>query len=59
MNVQVYNILGKHVTTLVNEIKPAGFHKYRWNADMQASGVYFITMHAGSFTHKQKILLVK
>ena len=57
--IQVYDLLGKNVATLVNDNKTAGFHKYIWNADTQASGVYFIVMNAGKFTQKQKILLVK
>ena len=59
VNIEVYDLLGKNVTTLVNDIKSAGFHKYSWNAEAQASGVYFIVMNAGKFTQKQKILLVK
>ncbi len=33
VNIKVYDLLGKNVATLVNDVKTAGFHKYIWNAD--------------------------
>ena len=53
VNIKVYDILGKEVVELINTIQPVGYHKYVWNADKQASGVYFISMKEGSF-HKNQ-----
>ncbi len=65
VDLRVYDILGKPVTTLVNgEKQSAGHYAVKWNGtnttgNSMPSGVYFIRMQAEgkSFTHK--VLLVK
>jgi len=37
----------------------AGYHTAIWNADAQASGVYFVKMIAGEYIDTQKLMLVK
>jgi len=37
----VYDILGNKVATLVNEFKPAGSYEVEFNASTLSSGVYF------------------
>ena len=37
----------------------AGYHSITWNADSDASGVYFVKMVAGEFVNTQKLMLVK
>jgi len=37
----------------------AGYHSVVWNADAQASGVYFVKMVAGEFVNTQKLMLIK
>ena len=39
---RIYNALGQEVTTLVNDTRPVGHYQVIWNAEGQASGVYFI-----------------
>jgi len=60
-NVQiiVYDLLGKQVETLINELHKPGYHSVNWNADNLPSGVYLIRMNSGDFTQTQKVLLVK
>ena len=60
----VYDIAGREVTRLVNEVKPAGRYEVRFDASRArnggvASGVYFYTVRAGSFTQTRKMVLVK
>ncbi|MDP2209087.1 MAG: FlgD immunoglobulin-like domain containing protein [Bacteroidota bacterium] len=60
----VYNILGQKVRTLVNEIRPAGYHTVEWNGKNEQgnnvpSGVYFIRMVSGSFSKVNKMLMLK
>ncbi|MEW6411125.1 MAG: FlgD immunoglobulin-like domain containing protein [Candidatus Zixiibacteriota bacterium] len=60
----VYNILGQKVTTLVDELKPAGNHSVEWNGTNQsgqpaASGIYFYKMEAGDYVGSKKMLLLK
>ena len=56
---KVYDILGREVAKLVNEEKEAGNYSVEFNANILASGVYFIRMEAGSFVETKKLLLLK
>jgi hypothetical protein len=55
----VYDILGKEVATLVDNIQKAGFYEIPFSAEQFASGVYFYRLTAGSFTSVQKMMIVK
>ena len=57
--IKVYNVLGKEVATLVNEVKPAGNHEVSFNASNLSSGVYYYTISAGKFTSTKKMILMK
>ncbi len=56
---EVYNILGQKVKTLLNDELKAGMHIQRWDARGYASGVYFYRLQSGSFTQIKKMMLVK
>jgi hypothetical protein len=55
----VYDILGREITTLVDEILPAGRHVVPWNAVGVSSGVYFYRLTAGSHTDTKKLVVLK
>lgn len=55
----VYDILGRELKTLINELKTAGYHKIIFNADDLASGVYFYRMIAGDFISVKKLVVFK
>lgn len=57
--IRVYNILGKEISTLVNEIKEAGNYNIEFNGGGYPSGIYFCRMQAGSFTETRKMILLK
>jgi hypothetical protein len=59
VSIKVYNVLGKEVAYLVNEVKPQGNFKVEFNASELSSGMYFVEMNAGNFKANKKILLVK
>jgi hypothetical protein len=63
VTISIYDILGRLVTTLVNETQDAGRHSIRWNASDLGSGNYFCRMEArnevGTFTSMKKLLLLK
>jgi hypothetical protein len=59
VTLKVYDILGREVTTLVNENKMAGTYQVNFNASNLASGIYFYTIKAGDFSQTKKMLLVK
>jgi Leucine-rich repeat (LRR) protein len=56
---RVYDILGKQLTTLVNEEKPTGTYKVTWNASNLPSGIYFYRIQAENFVETKKIVLLK
>ncbi len=59
VTIKVYDILGKEITTLVNEEKPAGIHRVSFNAGNLSSGVYFYTIQAGDFVETKKMIFQK
>jgi hypothetical protein len=64
VKIEVFNIRGQHVTTLVNEVRNAGPHRVVWsgvdaNNRNVGSGVYFYRMTTDSFSSTQKMLLIK
>jgi len=59
VSVKVYNITGKEVATLVNEVKDAGAYSVNFNAENLSSGVYFYKISAGQFSSVRKMILIK
>jgi hypothetical protein len=62
--VDVYNVVGEKVTTLLDRFLPAGRYSVNWdgaNADGKpaSSGMYFYRLKAGEFTDTKKMMLVK
>ncbi|MBN1348241.1 T9SS type A sorting domain-containing protein, partial [candidate division KSB1 bacterium] len=55
----VYNVLGKEISILVNEILSAGEHKVQFNASHLSSGLYFYRLEAGSMVISKKLMLIK
>ncbi len=58
VSIQIFNVLGQKVATLVDDAVLAGTHTARWNADVSA-GIYFCRMEAGTFVQTRKLLLVR
>ncbi|MGE5430648.1 MAG: two-component regulator propeller domain-containing protein [Syntrophomonadaceae bacterium] len=59
VNLTVYDMLGKEVSTLVSEYKPAGQHSVQFNAGSLPSGIYVYIIQAGEFRSSRKLLLLK
>ena len=59
VSIQIYNLQGRVVETLVGGYMEAGYHSVTWNADNFSSGVYFVKMTTGNHISTQKLLLVK
>jgi|TARA_Y100000817_G_scaffold1887_1_gene1630 hypothetical protein len=60
----VYNILGQNVSTLVNGVMNPGQYTMEWNATDEvgnpvASGIYFYELRSASFTARKKMLLIR
>ena len=59
VTLKVMNILGKEVTTLVNEQKAAGNYSVEFDGVNLPSGVYFYKLQAGTFSQIKKMILLK
>ena len=64
VSLNIYNILGKKVSTLLNNVLNPGKHKIEWNAkdnegNPVASGIYFYELSSSSFTARKKMLLIR
>jgi hypothetical protein len=55
----VYDVIGREVATLVNELKQPGNYAVPFDASSLASGVYFYRLEAGDFVDVKKMVLVK
>ncbi|MCB2229077.1 T9SS type A sorting domain-containing protein [bacterium] len=64
VSIEVYNIMGRRVRSLVTSYLPAGYHSIIWDGRDQsgapvASGVYLYRIDAGTFIASRKMLLLK
>jgi hypothetical protein len=59
VKLNVYDLLGREVASLVNENKPAGNHSVKFDASRLTSGVYVYTVSVNKFTQSKKMLLMK
>ncbi len=56
---KIYDALGREVTTLVNELQPAGVYEARFDASNLSSGIYFYSLTADDFHQIKKMMLIK
>jgi len=56
---QVYNLLGRKVATLINKYESAGIHKVKFDGTHLASGIYFYTLNFRNKIISKKMLLLK
>lgn len=62
VKIEIFNVLGQRVATLLDEKRPAGYHVVTFDASRQgniASGMYFYRIEAGEFMASKKMLMVK
>ncbi len=64
VKLEVYNVLGQHIKTLIDEEQTAGQYEVVWDSNNQngsrvASGVYFYRLKADSFIQSKKMILLK
>jgi len=64
VTLEIYNIRGQKVQTLVNEKREAGFHTVTWegndtNSNNAASGIYFYRLTTDKYSSTKKMILMK
>ncbi len=56
---KIFDILGREVATLLNEMKEAGYHEVNVDATNLSTGVYFYRIQAGGFMQLKKMMVVR
>ena len=56
---EIYDIKGRKIETLINSELRAGQHNIAWNGAQYSSGIYFVNLKTANFDRKQKITLLK
>jgi len=59
VTLKVYDILGKEVATLVNEVKASGRYEVNFDASTLASGIYLYRLNVNDYLDVKKMLLIK
>ncbi|MBU0983495.1 MAG: T9SS type A sorting domain-containing protein [candidate division Zixibacteria bacterium] len=59
VKLDVYNVMGQRVVTLIDGTLRAGVHRVEWDATGVASGVYFYRLTAGAYEDTKKMVLLK
>ena len=59
VKIQIYNIKGQLVETLIDRPLPAGIHTVDWDGKDMSSGIYFCKLYADNGSITKKMLLVR
>jgi hypothetical protein len=64
VRLDVYDVLGQHIASLVNGAREAGYHDVQWDGKnsagrQMASGIYIYRVQAGQFSAAKKMILMK
>ena len=64
VSINIYNILGQKVNTLLNQKMPAGYHSINWNGKsnngtLLGSGIYFVQVSTDTQSYVRKVSFIK
>ena len=59
VELQVYDLLGRKIQSLVNNYLPVGINHVNFDASAFSSGVYFYHLKAGDFSQSRRMVLIK
>jgi len=59
VKLEIFDMLGNTITTLVNEKQNTGRYDINWNAAGYSSGIYFYKLSAGEFKDTKRMILLK
>ncbi len=59
VKLDIFNVLGEHISTVVNREIEKGFHEYLFNAINLPSGVYYYKLTFNNYTESKMMILVK
>jgi hypothetical protein len=59
VRLEIFNVLGQSVATLVDQYLSAGDYSFKWNANGEPSGVYLYRVTTDTYTQTRKMVLMK
>lgn len=59
VTLKVYNVLGKEMAVLVNDVKASGTYSIAFDASKLSSGVYFYKLETSSFSDVKRMIVTK
>ena len=59
VKIEVFNMRGQHVETLLNQFMKEGNHEVKFNGENLSSGIYFYRIEAGEFQDVKKMILLR
>jgi len=59
VRIEIFNLLGQRIATLIDELKPAGFYSIIFRTERLPSAVYIYKIQAGPFSAVKKMILVR
>ncbi|MDD8018556.1 MAG: YCF48-related protein [Bacteroidota bacterium] len=59
VSLKVYDLLGRDVATLVDELKSAGKYFVQWKSFSLSSGIYFYRLQAGNYSDVKKLMIIQ
>jgi hypothetical protein len=59
VRISIYDILGREIKSLVNDVKAPGYYAVDFDASALSSGFYFYRMESGYFIDTKKMTLIK
>ena len=59
VSLKIFDLLGREVETLVNDLRPAGNYSMEYKASKLSSGVYIYQLKSGNSVISKKMTIVK
>ena len=59
ISLDIYNINGQHIETIINEYLPPGHYKFDFNGIELPTGIYFTVLQSKEFYQSNKMILIK
>jgi hypothetical protein len=59
VNLRIFDLLGREVAVLADEVRKAGSYHVSWDAAKMPSGMYVYRLTAGNFVSVRKMILTK
>jgi hypothetical protein len=59
VTLKVYDLLGREISTLINEVKSPGNYTVSFNGANLSSGVYFYQLRTNTYSQTKRMLMIK